>query len=96
MRRALRDRDRFVLPLHGGPLTFNDDIVALRAEVRVVLQSVLDRGVATRTMRDDITPTDIIIAGALLSRPLPSIEAWDAVAARQIELFLAGIGATGG
>jgi AcrR family transcriptional regulator len=96
MHRALRDRDRFVLPLHGGPLTFNDDIDALRAEVRVVLQSVLDRGVATRTVRDDITPTDIIIAGALFSRPLPSVQTWDDVAARQIELFLAGIGATGG
>jgi AcrR family transcriptional regulator len=91
MHRALRDRDRFVLPLHGGPLTFNADIAVLRAEVRVVLQTIIDRGVAAGEVRDDITPTDIIIAGALLSSPLPSVEAWDDVAARQIELFLAGI-----
>jgi AcrR family transcriptional regulator len=91
MHGALRDRDRFVLPLHGGPLTFNADIAALRAEVRVVLQTILERGVAAGEVRDDVTPIDVIIAGALLSRPLPSVEAWDDVAARQIELFLAGI-----
>jgi transcriptional regulator SbtR-like protein len=79
--------------LRGGPLAFNDDIAALRAEVRAVLQTVLDRGVAGGTIRDDITPIDIIIAAALLSQPLPNVDDWDAVATRQIDLFLAGLGA---
>jgi AcrR family transcriptional regulator len=91
MHRALRDRDRFVLPLHGGPPSLNAGIIALRGEVRVVLQTIIDRGVAAGEVRDDITPTDVIIAGALLSSPLPSVERWDDVATRQIELFLAGI-----
>ncbi|MDA0162921.1 TetR/AcrR family transcriptional regulator [Solirubrobacter ginsenosidimutans] len=91
MHRALRDRDRFVLPLHGGPPTLNAEIAALRAEVRVVLQTILDRGVAAGEVRDDVTPIDIIVAAALLSRPLPNVERWDDIAARQIELFLAGI-----
>jgi AcrR family transcriptional regulator len=91
MRCALRDRDGFVLPLHGGPLTINAGIATLRAEVRVVLQTIIDRGVVAGEVRDDVTPIDIIIAAALLSRPLPNVDAWDDVAARQIELFLAGI-----
>ena len=91
MHRALRDRDRFVLPLHGGPLTHNAAIARLRAEVRVVLQAIIDRGVAAGEVRDDVTPIDIIIAAALLANPLPNVDAWDDVAARQIELFLAGI-----
>ena len=56
-------------------------------------QTILDRGVAAGELRGDVTPIDVIVAGALLSRPLPNVEQWDDIAARQIELFLAGISA---
>jgi AcrR family transcriptional regulator len=91
---TLRDRDRFVLPLHGGPLVFDDAIRALQAEVRVVLQGLLDRGRAAGELRADLTPVDLIVSASLLSRPLPSVDDWDARAARQIELLVEGLRAT--
>jgi AcrR family transcriptional regulator len=89
---TLRDRDRFVLPLHGGPVIFNTAIREVQAEIRGVLQTLLDRGRATGQLRGDLTPVDLIVAASLLSRPLPNTDDWDALAQRQIELFLTGLG----
>lgn len=89
---TLRDRDRFVLPLHGGPVLFTAAIRDLQAEIRGVLQTLLDRGHATDQLRGDLTPVDLIIAASLLSRPLPNADDWDALAHRQIELLLSGLG----
>jgi AcrR family transcriptional regulator len=89
---TLRDRDRFVLPLHGGPVIFNTAIREVQAEIRGVLQTLLDRGRATGQLRGDLTPVDLIVAASLLSRPLPNADDWDALAHRQIELFLTGLG----
>jgi AcrR family transcriptional regulator len=88
---TLRDRDRFVLPLHGGPIVFDDAIRALQAEVRVALQGLLDRGQAAGEVRADLTPVDLIVAAALLSRPLPAVQDWDLLAGRQIDLLLDGL-----
>src|SRR5215213_3301235 len=82
---TLRDRDRFVLPLHGGPLRFDAGTRAVQAEVREVLQTLLDRGQATGELRADLTPADLILSAALLSRPLPTTDDWDLLARRQIE-----------
>ena len=89
---TLRDRDRFVLPLHGGPVIFNAAIREVQAEIRGVLQTLLDRGRAARQLRGDLDPVDLIVAASLLSRPLPNVDDWDALAHRQIELFLNGLG----
>jgi AcrR family transcriptional regulator len=92
---TLRDRDRFVLPLHGGPVIFTTAIRELQAEVRGVLQTLVDRGRAAGELRDDLTPVDLIIAASLLSRALPNtVEQWDHVALRQIDFFLYGLGAS--
>ena len=88
---TLRDRDRFVLPLHGGPVRFDAEIRDLQAEVREVLQTLLDRGQASGELRPDLTPVDLILSAALLSRPLPTAGEWDALAGRQIELLLDGL-----
>jgi AcrR family transcriptional regulator len=88
---TLRDRDRFVLPLHGGPLHFDAGIRELQAEVREVLQTLLDRGQATGELRADLTPVDVILSAAPLSRPLPTTDDWDLLAGRQIELLLNGL-----
>jgi AcrR family transcriptional regulator len=88
---TLRDRDRFVLPLHGGPLRFDAGIRELQAEVREVLQTLLDRGQATEELRADLTPVDVILSAALLSRPLPTTDDWDLLAGRQIELLVNGL-----
>ena len=98
---TLRDRERFVLPLHGGPPIFTPATRQLQADVRIILRSLLERGQNTGELRADLTPEDLIIATSILSRPLPGTEpalaaeargAWDRIAARQIELMLHGLG----
>ena len=88
---TLRDRDRFVLPLHGGPLLFDAAIRELQADVRVALRALLDRGQAAGELRADLIPEDLIVATSLLSRPLPATDDWDLRANRQIELLLNGL-----
>jgi AcrR family transcriptional regulator len=89
---TLRDRDLFVLPLHGGPPVFTPATRELQAEVRGVLQALLDRGQAAGELRGDLTPVDLILATSLLSRPLAGTGDWDRLASRQIDLFLYGLG----
>jgi AcrR family transcriptional regulator len=88
---TLRDREHFVLPLHGGPLVFSPATRELQAEIRGVLQALLDRGRVAGELRGDLSPADLIVAASLLSRPLPNVEDWDALARRQIELLLFGL-----
>ena len=45
---TLRDRDRFVLPLHGGPLVFTPATRQRQADVRTVLRGLIERGQAAR------------------------------------------------
>jgi hypothetical protein len=91
---ALRDRERFVLPLHGGPVVFTPATRERQAEVRTVLRSLLERGRAAGELRADLTPEDLILAASLLSRPLPGTGDWDRLARRQIDLLLQGLGPT--
>ena len=97
---TLRDRERFVLPLHGGPPVFTPATRQLQADVRIILRSLLERGQTTGELRADLTPEDLIVATSILSRPLPGTEpalvaeprgTWDRIAARQIELMLQGL-----
>jgi AcrR family transcriptional regulator len=92
---TVRDRERFVLPLHGGPLVFTPATRKRQAEIRTVLRSLLDRGQAAGELRDDLTPEDLILATSLLSRPLPGTGDWERLARRQIDLMIHGLGPTG-
>ena len=92
---TLRDRDRFVLPLHGGPPVFTSATRSIQAEVRVVLRSLIERGQAAGELRGDLTPEDLILAAALLSQPLPGTGDWEVLARRQIDLLLHGLGPVG-
>lgn len=89
---TLRDRDRFVLPLHGGPVVFTPATRERQAEVRVALRELIERGQAAGELRPDLSPEDLIVAASLLSRPLPSTGDWDRLAHRQIDLMLHGLG----
>src|SRR3954470_601214 len=74
---TLRDRDRFVLPLHGGPSVFTSATRQRQAEVRTALRSLIARGQTAGQLRTDLTPEDLIIATSLLSRPLPGTHDWE-------------------
>jgi AcrR family transcriptional regulator len=91
---TLRDREQFVLPLHGGPPVFTPETRQAQADVRVALRTLIERGRAAGELRSDLTPEDLIVATSLLSRPLPVTEDWDAIARRQIDLMLHGLGPT--
>lgn len=89
---TLRDRDRFVLPLHGGPPVFTPETREIQAEIRVVLRALIARGVAAGELRADLVPEDLIVAASVLSRPLPVTGDWDRLAHRQIDLMIHGLG----
>jgi len=101
---TLRDRERFVLPLHGGPPVFTTATRRLQAEVRTILRGLVERGQTAGELRPDLTPEDLILATSLLSRPLPGLrpsrvsrrragdDGWDQLARRQIDLMVGGLG----
>jgi AcrR family transcriptional regulator len=91
---TLRDRERFVLPLHGGPPVFTPATRERQADVRVLLGSLLERGKRAGELRADLTPEDLIVATSLLSRPLPGTSDWDGFGRRQIDLMVNGLGPT--
>ena len=94
LEQTIAARDEFVLPLHGGPVIHDEKIVALRSEIRNLLEQVLARGRCDGTIRPDATPIDIIITGAMLAQPLPHAADWDQLARRQARIFIAGLAAT--
>jgi AcrR family transcriptional regulator len=90
---TIAERNELILPLHGGPVIHDEKIVALRTEIRNLLEQVLARGRRDRTIRPDATPIDIIITGAMLAQPLPHTADWDRLARRQARIFVAGLAA---
>ena len=86
-------RNELILPLHGGPIIHDEEIAALRTEIRNLLEQILARGRRDRTIRPDATPIDVIITGAMLAQPLPHADNWDRLARRQARIFVAGLAA---
>jgi AcrR family transcriptional regulator len=89
-------RDELILPLHGGPVSVEESIVALRTEISDLLEQVLARGRADGTVRPDVTAIDIILTGAMLAQPLPHIPNWGRLARRQAAIYVAGLAAGAG
>jgi AcrR family transcriptional regulator len=89
-------RDDLILPLHGGPVSLDEQTVALRTEISDLLEQVLTRGRHERTVRPDVTAIDIIITGAMLAQPLPGAADWDQLARRQAAIYIAGLASTTG
>jgi AcrR family transcriptional regulator len=94
LEQTIAARGEFVLPLHGGPVIHDKTIVALRTEIRQLLEQVLARGRRDGTIRPDATPIDIITTGAMLAQPLPHTADWDQLARRQARIFIAGLATT--
>jgi AcrR family transcriptional regulator len=88
---TLRDRERFVLPLHGGPVIFTPATRERQGQVRTVLRGLIQRGQGAGELRADLSPEDLIVAASLLSRPLPGSGDWERLARRQIDLMISGL-----
>jgi AcrR family transcriptional regulator len=84
-----------VLPMHGGPVTFDQATIALRAEVHETLGQVLCRGQQDGSIRPDVTAFDIIVFGAMLAQPLPHTPDWKLTARRQADIYFYGLAGTG-
>jgi AcrR family transcriptional regulator len=87
-------RDELILPLHGGPVSLDENTVALRSEISDLLEQVLARGRHEGRIRGDVSAVDIIITGAILAQPLPHVADWDHLARRQARIYVAGLAAT--
>jgi AcrR family transcriptional regulator len=87
----IANRDRLFLPLHGGSLSFDARSVELRNGIEAAIAAILERGRGDGTIRVDATPNDVVIGGTFLCSPLPRAVNWDAIAQRQLEIFLTGL-----
>jgi AcrR family transcriptional regulator len=88
---GISQRNDLVLPLHGGPPITSPATVAVRGEVHGLLQAVLDRGRADHSLKDDLTPRDVFVFGAMLAQPHPPDNTWDATCLRLLANYLDGL-----
>ena len=88
---TIKHRDELILPYHGGPAVLDARGQLLEREIRDAIEEILARGRDDGSIRVDATATDVIIAGAQLSQPLPHVAPWDQLARRQARVYLAGL-----
>ncbi|WP_330276649.1 TetR/AcrR family transcriptional regulator [Lentzea sp. NBC_00516] len=91
LHQSIEHGTELVLPLHGGPALPDEEALALRADIRRTLTSILKRGERDGTIRSDATPADIVIFGAMITQQLPHIANWKTTALRQVVLYLDGL-----
>lgn len=86
-------RSRLVLPLFGGPAFHDEEAIVLRHRITGSLEAVLARGRERGAVRDDVNSIDLLMAAAMISRPLPNTppEWLDTTARRHIAVHLDGL-----
>jgi AcrR family transcriptional regulator len=89
---AIGQRNELVLPLHGGPAPASPRTREAQARVHRVVQQIIDRGRADGSIRQDVTPHDIVALGAMLAQPGRSDPGWDATCRRLLATYLTGLG----
>lgn len=92
--RTVQHGSELFLPYHGAPPTTNPEYQRLDRRVWAGVSAMVERGVADRTLRADLTARDVIIFGSMIAAPLPGVTDWPEVAGRQIGLFLDAAGRT--
>jgi len=88
---AIGQRNDLVLPLHGGPRPTAPATRALQRQVHQIIQQIIDRGRGDGTIRQDVTPRDIIAFGAMLAQPRQADPDWDATSRRLLTTYLTGL-----
>lgn len=86
--------DHLFLPLRGAAPVLDQQAIVGRDRIRAALEGFLRAGKAAGTLRDDVTPFDIIVCSSMMSRPLmPGLD-WSLIARRHIAAFVRGIRTT--
>jgi AcrR family transcriptional regulator len=93
---AISQRNELVLPLHGGPPPTMPATRSVQQQVHQIVQQIIDRGRPDGTIRQDVTPRDIVALGAMLAQPRHPDPGWDATCRRLLATFLAGLGTSSG
>jgi AcrR family transcriptional regulator len=89
---AISQRNELVLPLHGGPPLRSPKTRAVREQIHRILRQIIDRGRADGTIRQNLTPREIVVFGAMLAQPRGSDPGWDTTCRRLLATYLAGLG----
>lgn len=88
---AIAQRNELVLPLHGGPPVTVPETLAVRDQVHRAVQRIIERGRADGTIRQDVTPRDVVAFGAMLAQPRQPDPEWDATCRRLLTTFVNGL-----
>ena len=78
---AISQRNELVLPLHGGPPLRSPKTRAIREQIHQILRHIIDRGRADGTIRQNVTPREIVVFGAMLAQPRGPDRRWERRAA---------------
>jgi AcrR family transcriptional regulator len=88
---AIAQRNDLVLPLRGGPPVAVPETLAVRDQVHLAVQRIIDRGRTDGTVTQDVTPREVVIFGAMLAQPRPPDPEWDATCRRLLATYLNGL-----
>ena len=88
---AIAQRNELVLPLHGGPPVTAPETLAVRDQVHRAVQRIIERGRTDGTIRQDATPRDVVVFGAMLAQPRQPDPEWDATCRRLLAAYLNGL-----
>ena len=61
-------------------------------QVHRILRQIIDRGRADGTIRQNVTPREIVVFGAMLAQPRGPDPGWDSTCRRLLATYLAGLG----
>src|SRR5580698_71843 len=88
---AIVQRNELVLPLHGGSPVTVPETIAVRNQVHRAVQRIIERGRTDGTIRQDVTPRDVVVFGAMLAQPRQSDPGWDATCRRLLATYVNGL-----
>jgi len=93
LERSVAIGDRLILPLRGAPPVSTPGSRRGRESVASKLDALLELGRRDGSIRAGVTAIDIAVASAILTQPPQGGRHWDAIAARHIAVYVAGLAA---
>jgi AcrR family transcriptional regulator len=89
---VIGDRHDMLLPSTGGPAVASQRTRAVQRHVHREIEAVIALGAEDGTIQREVNVSDIAWLGATLAPPGRTGKAWDAIALRLLDTYLAGMG----